>query len=296
MFRNLAEKHILQYCGCDGGSGGDANCGCGGSSGGGGDSDGDGLNDAFDSSPNGGMGSESNMDDPSNTGIGNSAAAAAANTPGGYATDGWGSYTTGIGTFGEDGKGGHTFSSRDFSAASPNMTESRRDGLIDDAKDAQWNAADTFSEYAQYAADHHLGSMVGLMNPLAGLAVSAVQDVDKGYSPGRVAGNAVAGVAAPMVGGLLGKATYGITESPVAAAVASKVGSKVASDQIVAAASRPTSTADETIDTADDSTADQTLQQIASVTDQNDPYADAGFGNYRNRQIRSRVSRPLLRG
>jgi len=81
MFKSLAEDSRLMYCGCSGdGAGGDAACSSGDGGGDGGDSGG-----------------------PS------AAQAAAANTEGGFAVNGDGSFTTNEGTFSDDGFGGVSF-------------------------------------------------------------------------------------------------------------------------------------------------------------------------------------------
>lgn len=307
MFKNLAFRQVPLYCGCDGGSGGDANCGCGGSSGGGGDSDGDGLNDAFDSTPNGGYDASSDADVNMDSAE--------------YTDNPEGSFSTGYGNFSDNDQSVET--AYDYARDPDVNMVGREHSRIGNS----YTMADELTEENNYQNAGLLDqiemnplrtvvpTLLGFVNPIAGiaskglLAHAAYENPEvQGLAVNNDVRDSVLGMAANIITGMsgLGKAAHDVAGIPGAIAASSAVKSGVNALASVTPSS-PASMADQTIDATGESTADetlqqiasvtdQTLQQIASVTDQNDPYADAGFGNYRNRQIRSRVRRPLLRG
>lgn len=194
-----------------------------------------------------------------------------------------------------------------------------RDYALGLAQDQQWNEANTFGEYGNYFVDHHLGKVVGLLNPVAGLVTTALQDHHQGYSPNQIAANTFAGVAGPMIGRGVGQATYGLTGNAPVSAATGLLASNYANQHI---ASSPTMANQGTLDDESSLLADRgTLvdsggnpvsdgyggtvatgggydhvggeSSPATVAQSPDPYTTAGrgFGNIRNRQFRSRYYR-----
>lgn len=281
LFHQIVGQYRLTYCGCSGdGAGGDAAC-----------SSGDG-GDGGDSGPS-------------------AAQAAAAGTPGGFAVGADGSYSTDVGTFSDAADGGYTFSGRDVSDRFSDI-ENRRaqvDTHLRDVQDEEWEAADTLSEYASYGMKHHaLPTVAGLaFGWPAALAMRAGQQYSQGYSPEAIAANAALGLGSQVisqtVGPAVARSTYDALGSKGLAIAAGKgaaaVGKGMLSEAIESGKYSPTeTTADTTLADADSTMADETMASLASapLPSADDAYASAGFGNIRNRQMRSRVRTPLTRG
>ncbi|MBT4607833.1 MAG: hypothetical protein HOC52_12890 [Thiotrichales bacterium] len=176
-------------------------------------------------------------------------------------------------------------------------------------QDEEWEAADTLSEYASYGMKHHaLPTVAGLaFGWPAALAMRAGQQYSQGYSPEAIAANAALGLGSQVisqtVGPAVARSTYDALGSKGLAIAAGKgaaaVGKGMLSEAIESGKYSPTeTTADTTLADADSTMADETMASLASapLPSADDAYASAGFGNIRNRQMRSRVRTPLTRG
>jgi len=209
-----------------------------------------GSDDGYDASTD----ADVNMDGPEDTGEAGTAGGEAANTDGGYSTDGAGTYDTNIGTFSQDSDdpyGGYTFDGRSLEDAFPNTREDpdkdvnpdRERSFVSDRNEAQWDAADTLGEYVEYGldrvADNPFSIAAGILTMGASLPVSlgvnaaaAYADAkSQGYSDKAAmdiatldVGKSAAGKAGGQVGGQVGYSVAGLP----GAAVGQMIGSYAA--------------------------------------------------------------------
>jgi hypothetical protein len=285
LFHQIVGQYRLTYCGCSGdGAGGDAAC----SSGDGGDSGDSGYTGP---SMFGGMEADPAAPDAlsSLTAAGHEGLQSTTQYGGIGAVDDWGELRSEIRS---------------------NVPEGRsRDSELSQAQEAQWTDADSLRDYVSYGVEHHLApTLSGLaFGPLAGLATRAGQQYSQGYSPEAIAANAALGlggqVISQTVGPAVARSTYDALGSKGLAIAAGKgaaaVGKGMLSEAIESGKYSPAeTTADTTLADADSTMADETMASLASapLPSADDAYASAGFGNIRNRQMRSRVRTPLTRG